>query len=129
MKKLLYTLLAVSIIFTACKKEDEKPAIAPLIGLWDMEFMENELDTIWNGTDSGRQYHFFESGYLHYILNGTVQDIVQYTYTNTQIIIIDEAALNADVTYYISPTSNLLTLFYNYEDESFLDLTMTFSKH
>ena len=25
MKKLLYTLLAVSIIFTACKKEDEEP--------------------------------------------------------------------------------------------------------
>ena len=47
MKKLLYTLLAVSIIFSACKKEDEEPTntnntgnnssgtIADVVGVWN----------------------------------------------------------------------------------------------
>jgi hypothetical protein len=40
MKKLLYTLLAVSIIFSACKKEDEEPSntnnnSASIVGGWD----------------------------------------------------------------------------------------------
>ena len=37
MKKLLYTLLAVSIIFTACKKEEEEivnPVAVSIVGVW-----------------------------------------------------------------------------------------------
>ena len=35
MKKLLYTFLAVSIIFSACKKEDEEPT-ASIFGSWNV---------------------------------------------------------------------------------------------
>jgi len=48
MKKLLYTLLAVSLVFTACEKEDEEPentnnngnntnnTIADVVGVWNL---------------------------------------------------------------------------------------------
>ena len=43
MKKLLYTLLAVSIIFSACKKEDEEPTnnninitVQNIVGVWNI---------------------------------------------------------------------------------------------
>ena len=36
MKKLLYTLLAVSLIFSACKKEEEDDTTSsPFIGFWE----------------------------------------------------------------------------------------------
>ena len=36
MKKVLYTLLAVSIVFAACKKEDEvvTPVAPSIVGVW-----------------------------------------------------------------------------------------------
>ena len=55
MKKLLYTLLAVSIIYSACKKEDEEPTnsgnnntgntIATIIGAWTINTVVLESDT------------------------------------------------------------------------------------
>jgi hypothetical protein len=62
MKKLLYTLLAVSIIFSTCKKEDEEPTntgnnnnnntgntTATIIGEWNLKTMGGEY-TIDDGT-------------------------------------------------------------------------------
>ena len=52
MKKLLYTLLAVSIIFSACKKEDEEPTntgnntgntTATIIGEWNLKTVGTEM--------------------------------------------------------------------------------------
>ena len=57
MKKLLYTLLAVSLIFSACKKEDEEPTntgnnnnntgntTATIIGAWTINTVVFESDT------------------------------------------------------------------------------------
>ena len=50
MKKLLYTLLAVSFIFSACKKEDEEPTntgntTATIIGAWTINTIVFESDT------------------------------------------------------------------------------------
>ena len=58
MKKLLYTLLAVSVIFSACKKEDEEPTntgnnnnnntgntTATIIGSWTINTVVFESDT------------------------------------------------------------------------------------
>jgi len=53
MKKLLYTLLAVSIIFSACKKEDEEEnPNSPFIGYWSGKYYQEDSTTqigIWNG--------------------------------------------------------------------------------
>ena len=53
MKKLLYTFLAVSLIFSACKKEDEeKNPNSPFIGYWSGKYYEEDSTTeigIWNG--------------------------------------------------------------------------------
>ena len=49
MKKLLYTFLAVSIIFSACKKEDEEPTnntnLPSIIGAWTLNTVILESDT------------------------------------------------------------------------------------
>jgi hypothetical protein len=44
MKKLFYVCLAISIIFAACKKEDEAPATVSIIGNWNCF----EWDIIYN---------------------------------------------------------------------------------
>jgi hypothetical protein len=48
MKKLLYTFLAVLIIFSACKKEDEEPtnnSLPSIIGAWTLNTVILESDT------------------------------------------------------------------------------------
>jgi len=48
MKKLLYTLLAVSIIFSACEKEEEEPTSnnsPSIIGVWTINTVVLESDT------------------------------------------------------------------------------------
>ena len=58
MKKLLYTFLAVSIIFSACKKEESNEGgvnpFVPLIGLWD--YVSYELDGEITLVPTGNQY-------------------------------------------------------------------------
>ena len=49
MKKLLYTLLAVSIIFSACEKEEENNINNPFAGDWSGEYWGGESGD-WNGT-------------------------------------------------------------------------------
>ena len=55
MKKLLYTLLAVSIIFSACKKEEEDNPNSPFIGYWSGYYYQEDSSTVvasWNATIS-----------------------------------------------------------------------------
>ena len=47
MKKLLYTLLAVSIIFSACKKEDEEPTNTGNNNNGAATFLENQDGSVW----------------------------------------------------------------------------------
>ncbi len=51
MKKLLYTLLAVSLIFSACKKEEEDDtASSPFIGYWSGYYYQQDSTNVgaWN---------------------------------------------------------------------------------
>ena len=51
MKKLLYTLLAVSLIFSACKKEEEDDtASSPFIGYWSGYYYQEDSTNVgaWN---------------------------------------------------------------------------------
>ena len=55
MKKLLYTLITVSIIFSACKKEDEDNPNSPFIGFWSGYYYQEDSSTVvasWNATIS-----------------------------------------------------------------------------
>jgi hypothetical protein len=88
MKKLLYTLLAVSFIFTACKKEDEAttPVTTPtssIIGTWEATEMEMNLEWTIDGAivlDSSwvvdAVYHQYKN---HYKADGILN---QYDLTN-----------------------------------------------
>ena len=135
MKKLLLILLCFPLLFSSCKKEDEELAVAPLIGLWDLETVESANGDIFLINGAGNyQLHFFETGYIHYLKNDSTYEIAQYTYTNTQFTTINEAPLTPNgsqgypVTYHISQTTNLLTLFYDIGDE-FVGTIFTYSKH
>ena len=50
MKKLLYTFLAVSIIFLACKKEEENPS-SPFVGYWSGNY-SGDYDGQWDANIS-----------------------------------------------------------------------------
>ena len=129
MKKLLYTLLAVSIIFSACKKEESNeggvnPSV-PLIGLWDYDSYEfgGEITLM----PTGYQYEFLSNGYMHFSFNDTVQDIFPYTYTNSQITITDDGTVNV-VTYDISASNNMLQIFQTIEGDN-SEYIQNFSRH
>ena len=47
MKKLLYTFLAVSIIFSACKKEEDNAPNSPFVGYWTGNY-SGDYDGQWN---------------------------------------------------------------------------------
>ena len=54
MKKLLYTLLVVSIIFSACKKEEDNTN-SPFVGYWSGKYFEEDSTTqigIWDANIS-----------------------------------------------------------------------------
>jgi len=72
MKKLLYTLLAVSIIFSACKKEDETPtATGNTISGLEQILLAGESSALWTVTYETSEHR------EGYILNGIK------TYTDT----------------------------------------------
>ena len=50
MKKLLYTLLAVSLIFSACEKEEEDAPNSPFIGYWSGYYYQEDSTNVgaWN---------------------------------------------------------------------------------
>ena len=87
MKKIIYTLLAVSIIFAACKKEDEEPTnsgnntTTSIVGVWTPTFvvMDSSLTTTIDGE-------------IVYELNGEVM-----TYSGSETMTAEEADMQGDV--------------------------------
>jgi|TARA_B110000263_G_C15068385_1_gene400700 hypothetical protein len=82
MKKLLYTFLAVSIVFAACKKEDEEPTnntnLPSIIGAWTINTLILESN-ISSDTLSPEDIDFMSN------LNFTTNGILYETYTNGEI--------------------------------------------
>ena len=81
MKKLLYTLLAVTVIFSACKKEEENPS-SPFVGYWSGNYSGDYYGQ-WNanisssGEINGEAYSIdFPEGVN---LNGTVTNSGDFT--------------------------------------------------
>ena len=87
MKKIIFTLLAVSIIFAACKKEDEKPTnlgnntTTSIVGVWTPTFvvMDSSLTTTIDGE-------------IVYELNGEAM-----TYSGSETMTAEEADMEGDV--------------------------------
>jgi len=86
MKKLIYTLFAVSVIFTACKKEDEEPANSgnnnnyntSIIGAWTINTLILESN-ISSDTLLPEDIGFFSN------LNFSANGILYETYANGEI--------------------------------------------
>ena len=56
MKKLLYTLLAVSIIFSACEEEDNLPETVSIIGYWNsFEWSIIQNEGYWTAYPNGQK--------------------------------------------------------------------------
>ena len=115
MKKLLYTFLAILMIFSACKKEDEEPSInnsPSIIGVWIINTVVFESDTsssIYSPDDISfpSSLEFVSGGILYetfsneldtnewviiadslYIGNGGEDIIAKYQVTNTNLTLV-----------------------------------------
>ena len=90
MKKLLYTFLALSIIFSACKKEDEEPtnnSSPSIIGAWTINTVILESDTS-SSTFSPEDISFPSS--LEFIAGGILYETFSNELdTNEWVIIAD----------------------------------------
>ena len=90
MKKLLYTFLAVSIIFSACKKEDEEPtnnSLPSIIGAWTINTVIFESDTS-SSTFSPEDVSFPSS--LEFVAGGILYETISNELdTNEWVIIAD----------------------------------------
>ena len=56
MKKLLYTFLVVSIIFSSCKQEDEQPTSVSILGNWkSVEWKISQSNGYWTSYPDGQK--------------------------------------------------------------------------
>ena len=137
MKKLLYTFLAVSIIFAACKKEDEvttpvtNPVAASIVGIWTPTSVDidSSLTTTINGeiiydlqgevmTYSGSQTMTPEEaemeGSLEFTADGYAiiagEDTSLYTYSNDILIIIEDGEEEIEFVCAFTETDLTLTM-------------------
>ena len=130
MKKLLYTFLAVSIIFSACKKEDEDPtnnSSPSIIGAWTINTINFESDTS-SYTFSPEDIDFlsgveFTTGGIVYeeYANGSLD-------TNEQVIIADSLYIGEDGEDFVAKhqvTNTNLTLRGPIDENMWFATTMT----
>ena len=113
MKKLLYTLLTVSIIFSACKKEDETPnPTGNTISVLENILLAGESSTLWTVT-------YDESEHREgYILNGIK------TYTDTTAATEIDSSGNSQIRFYDSGNIDIIE---EGEITSAEDLTLTYN--
>ena len=144
MKKLLYSLLAVSIIFSACKKEDEETNSSnnnnnnstSIVGVWTPNFVTidssmttiidgdtvNDLDgeiMTYSGTETTTPADAGINGNLEFTDNGLAifdadDDTSIYSYSNNVVTIIDDDGELTEFTY-IFTGSDILTLTISYD--------------
>jgi hypothetical protein len=138
MKKVLYTLLAVSIVFAACKKEDEvvTPVAASIVGVWtptsvdkdssmtttiageiveELDFGDGPEVLTYSGSETMTPAEAGMEGNLEFTSDGKMfldGDTMNYTYSNSVLTVTD------------SDTTMLLDCSFT---ETNLSLTMEFS--
>ena len=130
MKKILYTFLAVSIIFAACKKEENNApsASASIVGVWtptsvvldtsqtvtiagdtieEFDFGDGPEVLSYSGSETMTPAQAGFSGNIELTADGKAitDDTSSYTYSNNVLTIIDE-----DLTFACSLTSTSLSL-------------------
>jgi hypothetical protein len=138
MKKLLYTLLAVSIIFSACEEEDESPTNSindstSIVGLWELVYYEydGEIQDLENIPPA--QYEFFSSGMYErsygVLWDYNCEGMCQYISTSTEIIFFgdDFGADGMTMTYELSNSNNTLEILDSTE-EADQDFTIIFTR-
>ena len=107
MKKILYTLLAVSLIFTACKKEEEEivmPVVAPsIVGVWTPNSVSvNANQTV---TIVGQIIQSFDTSYTMTAQEAGIEGEIEFTSDGSLITTNDDGDLETDS--YIDSGSSL----------------------
>ena len=102
MKKLLYALLAVSLIFLACEQEDEGTInnSSPIIGAWTINSFILESDTNTTIFPSSEPISGFYGGptSMEFISGGILYQTIEGSIdTNEWVIIGDSIYINGDV--------------------------------
>ena len=83
MKKLLYTFLAVSIIFSACEKEDEYPSMENGLSTASGNFLEKHNSSVWNYSSGVNPFMFNTIGFhnsTYFFINKGTDDCKQYKF-------------------------------------------------
>ena len=122
MKKVLYTLLAVSIIFSACKKEDEEVALvaASIVGAWSPTSAEVNysvtmggmtlMDTSYTTTPSDIGWEFED---ITFDADGNTTmdgETSTYTYSGTELIITESDGESETVTCTVTSTDMVVII-------------------
>ena len=96
MKKLLYTLLAVSLVFSACEKENNEPTTTYSIeGVWETTYANADGTDVLAGYSTIYEFFFPDGTYGSegYDLSGNISSISlgNYTLSNDQTTLIINA--------------------------------------
>ena len=136
MKKLIYTILAVSTIFTSCTKDDEKDdevEKASIVGVWSAKSMEMEMSVkmdmgILGSSEEDTSYTVLP-GDDEWELDGDIEftadgkmiegvDTSSYNYSGNVLIVLDEEA-SADTFQCFVTTTTLEMIMEEKEEELF----------
>jgi hypothetical protein len=137
MKKLIYTILAVSTIFTSCTKDDEKDdevEKASIVGVWSAKSVEvdmsvktdmsipgsSEKDTSYTVLPGDDEWEFDDD--IEFTADGKMVegvDTSSYSYSGNVLIVLDEEA-SAD-TFQCFVTTTTLEMIFEEKGEELFD--------